>query len=206
MKIPKFKNLDSLDAVNMKVKETFLLESIKDIQNTIRGLDVKIGFLLIFLCAPLSKFDNINSAFSILTQKSCLFVFLIFVFFVIWLLTLRLLFIALSPQNNPTKSIDFTDSKEPKGFFFGGYLESPMSLWNCFKSLPLCNLKSNFRSEVDFLKKVNVDIYLEELVCERLKLITIRNLKLQRITLCITAIGILILIAVFLFISYLLVK
>jgi hypothetical protein len=206
MNILNFKNLKNTDSVDIKVKENFLLESIKDIQNTIKGLDVKIGFLLIFLCAPFSKFENINSAIPILVNKSNLFSFFILALFTIWLFVLWLLFTALSPKNNPTKSIDFTGSKEPKGFFFGGYLESPISFWNGCKSSYSRNLKNNFDSEIQYLKTVTDNIYIEELMFERLKLVTIRNLKLQRISICITAIRILIIIAVFLFISYLLVK
>ena len=56
-----------------KSKETLLLESIKDIQSTIRALDVKTGFLFVFLCIPFSRIEAISPAFLILIQKNILF-------------------------------------------------------------------------------------------------------------------------------------
>lgn len=190
-----------------KSKETLLLESIKDIQSTIRALDVKTGFLFVFLCIPFSRIEAISPAFLILIQKNILFTLVIILFFLIWGFALFILFMAVSPQNNPADSVDFNGiSKQPKGFFFGGYLFQKISPMKYLNSSAMPDKKNNLVDEINYLKTLTEDEYIEELMFERLKLITIRNLKLQRISICIKAIFLLIVMTAVIWICYLLVK
>lgn len=172
-----------------KSKETLLLESIKDIQSTIRALDVKTGFLFVFLCIPFSRIEAISPAFLILIQKNILFTLVIILFFLIWGFALFILFMAVSPQNNPADSVDFNGiSKQPKGFLFGGYLFQTISPMKYLNSSAMPDKKNSLVDEITYFKNLTEDEYIEELMFERLKLITIRNLKLQRISICIKAI------------------
>ena len=66
--------------------------------------------------------------------------------------------------------------------------------------------KNNLVDEITYFKNLTEDEYIEELMFERLKLITIRNLKLQRISICIKSIFLLIVMTAVIWICYLLVK
>lgn len=190
-----------------KSKETLLLESIKDIQSTIRALDVKTGFLFVFLCIPFSRIEAISPAFLILIQKNILFTLVIILFFIIWGFALFILFMAVSPQNNPADSVDFNGiSKQPKGFLFGGYLFQIISPMKYLNSSAMPDKKNSLVDEITYFKNLTEDEYIEELMFERLKLITIRNLKLQRISICIKSIFLLIVMTAVIWICYLLVK
>jgi len=190
-----------------KSKETLLLESIKDIQSTIRALDVKTGFLFVFLCIPFSRIEAISPAFLILIQKNILFTLVLILFFLIWGFALFILFMAVSPQNNPADSVDFNGiSKQPKGFLFGGYLFQTISPMKYLNSSAMPDKKNSLVDEITYFKNLTEDEYIEELMFERLKLITIRNLKLQRISICIKAIFLLIVMTAVIWICYLLVK
>ncbi len=103
---------------NDSYKETLLRESIQDTQATIRALDVKAGFLFVFLCVPFGTMDKITPAFTTLIKSNNLFILLILSFFVLWGYALVILFSSIAPQNNPKDSIDFNGiTNQPKGFY-----------------------------------------------------------------------------------------
>lgn len=190
-----------------KCKDTLLIESVKDIQSTIRALDVKTGFLFVFLCVPFSWIESISPAFLALIQKNILFTLVIILFFLVWGFSLLVLFMAVSPQNNPADSVDFNGiSKQPKGFLFGGNLFQKLSPMKYLNSSAMPDKKNSLDDEINYFKSLTEDEYIAELMFERLKLITIRNLKLQRISVCIKSIFLLIIIAAVIWICYLLIK
>ena len=179
----------------------------KDIQSTIRALDVKTGFLFVFLCVPFSRIESISPAFLALIQKNILFTLVIILFFLVWGFSLLVLFMAVSPQNNPADSVDFNGiSKQPKGFLFGGNLFQKLSPMKYLNSSAMPDKKNSLDDEINYFKSLTEDEYIAELMFERLKLITIRNLKLQRISVCIKSIFLLIIIAAVIWICYLLIK
>ena len=51
-------------------QEELLRESIIDTQLTVRAIDVKAGFFLVFLCLPLSQMDKITAGLHKLSLKS----------------------------------------------------------------------------------------------------------------------------------------
>jgi hypothetical protein len=190
-----------------KCKDALLVESVKDIQSTIRALDVKTGFLFVFLCIPFSRLEAISPAFLTLIQKNILFTLVIILFFIVWGFSLFILFMAVSPQNNPADSVDFNGiSKQPRGFLFGGYLFQKISPMQYLNSSAMPERKNNLADEIAYLKNLTEEEYIAELMFERLKLITIRNLKLQRISICIKSIFLLIIIATIIWVCYLLIK
>lgn len=160
-----------------------LLEtSIQDIQETIRAMDVKSGFFLVLLCLPFSSFDKIFPILNKLFPSNFLISLLIILVILAWLVSLVSLIYGLIPFTNPKDSIDFNDiSKHPKGFFYGGYHVLELGFWRSL--VPSANTKNkyNFIEDVKFIQDINVDEYIVELHFERIKLISIRNIKIRRL-------------------------
>lgn len=185
-------------------KENLLKESIQDNQATIRALDVKAGFLFVFLCVPLGTMDKITPAFTTLITSNNLFILLIITFFLLWGYALIILFSSIAPQNNPKDSIDFNGiTNQPKGFLFGGYHLQKLSFFQLFQAEAIPKEKIKLLDEINFIKNLSEEIYLEELNIERGKLITIRNLKTQRLNVCIKTIFIWLILSASLWIIYL---
>lgn len=188
-------------------KETLLRESIQDNQATIRALDIKAGFLFVFLCVPFGTMDKITAAFTTLIKDNNLFILLIIAFFIVWGYALIVLFSSIAPQNNPQDSIDFNGiANQPKGFLFGGYHLQKLGFFQLFQPSAIPKEKIKISNEIDFIKNLNEDVYLEELQIERCKLITIRNLKIQRLTICIKTIFLWLILSASLWVIYLIIS
>ncbi|AYX98577.1 hypothetical protein ACUTA3_18390 [Acinetobacter baumannii] len=192
---------------NDSYKETLLRESIQDTQATIRALDVKAGFLFVFLCVPFGTMDKITPAFTTLIKSNNLFILLILSFFVLWGYALVILFSSIAPQNNPKDSIDFNGiTNQPKGFLFGGYHLQKLGFFQLFQAEATPKEKIKLLDEINFIKNLSEEAYLEELNVERGKLITIRNLKTQRLNVCIKTIFIWLILSASLWVIYLIVS
>jgi len=188
-------------------KETLLRESIQDTQATIRALDIKAGFLFVFLCVPFGTMDKITPAFTTLIKNNNLFILLIFIFFIVWGYALIVLFSSIAPQNNPQDSIDFNGiANQPKGFLFGGYYLQKLGFFQLFQPSAIPKEKIKISNEIEFIKKLDENSYLEELHIERGKLITIRNLKTQRLIVCIRTIFLWLILSASLWVIYLIVS
>lgn len=188
-------------------KENLLKESIQDTQATIRALDVKAGFLFVFLCVPFGTMDKITPAFTALIKSNDLFLLLILTFFLLWGYALIILFSSIAPQNNPKDSIDFNGiTNQPKGFLFGGYHLQKLNFFQLFQSEATPKEKIKLLDEINFIKNLSEEAYLEELNIERGKLITIRNLKTQRLNVCIKTIFIWLVLSSCLWVIYLIVS
>lgn len=163
-------------------KLSFMRESINDIQLTIRAIDVKAGFFLVFLCLPLSQMDKITLGLKALFTDHQFWIFLILSNFILWFFALILVVISVFPLNNPKLSVNFDGhAVHPKGFYFGGYLFSKLETLSAFNPnhVPMSNIK--FNDEKQFVNSLDEDKIVEELLFERMKLICIRDLKLKRI-------------------------
>lgn len=192
---------------NDSYKETLLRESIQDTQATIRALDVKAGFLFVFLCVPFGTMDKITPAFTTLIKSNNLFILLILAFFILWGYALIILFSSIAPQNNPKDSIDFNGiTNQPKGFLFGGYHLQKLGFFQLFQAEATPKEKINLLDEINFIKNLSEEAYLEELNVERGKLITIRNLKTQRLNVCIKTIFVWLILSASLWVIYLIVS
>lgn len=163
-------------------KLSFMRESINDIQLTIRAIDVKAGFFLVFLCLPLSQMDKITSGFKALLEHDKFWIFLIGFNFILWFLALILVVISVFPLNNPNLSVNFDgQTTHPKGFYFGGYLFGALAKPSAFNPnhVPISNVK--FVDEKAFIALLDDEKISEELLFERMKLICIRDLKIKRL-------------------------
>lgn len=159
-------------------QEELLRESIIDTQLTVRAIDVKAGFFLVFLCLPLSQMDKITAGLHTLIKHHDFWLLLIIFDFMLWTIGLLLLVFSVFPLNNPKDSIDFDGyQNHPKGFFFGGYLFSKLGFWSAH--IPKTSTK--FVQEKNYVDSLTSENIKDELLFERMKLISIRDLKIKRL-------------------------
>ena len=165
-------------------KEELLRESIVDTQLTVRAIDVKAGFFLVFLCLPLSQMDQITKGLQILVKNHDFWLLLIVLDFVLWTASLLLAVFSVFPLNNPKDSIDFDGyQNHPKGFFFGGYLFPKLGLGSALNILHIPKTSIKFVQEKTCLDSFTNEDIKVELLFERMKLICIRDLKIRRLQL-----------------------
>ena len=163
-------------------KENLLQESINDTQSTIRAIDVKAGFFLVFLCMPLSQMGEITIGLNSLVKYSNLSLLLIILDFILWAASLLILVFSVFPLNNPKDSIDFNGyQNHPKGFFFGGYLFPKLEFLSALNIYHIPKTSTKFIDEKNYLDYLTDEKVKEELLFERLKLICIRDLKIKRL-------------------------
>lgn len=163
-------------------KLSFMHESINDMQSTIRAIDVKAGFFLVFLCLPLSQMDKITTGLKELLTNHQFWIFLIVASFILWLLALMLVVISVFPLNNPKLSVNFDgQTKHPQGFYFGGYLFPTLGHLAALNPNHVPIAISKFTDEKRIINSLDNDKIAEELLFERMKLICIRDLKIKRL-------------------------
>ena len=162
---------------------TFLYQSISDTQGTIKAIDAKIGFLLIFLVIPITNVNRIYlMLLPLLSQKlPHLFLYVhyawIAAFCSCWFLAFVAAVKGITALDNPALHINNIDNPRNGTFYFGGSykfgaidtffnrksVKSAMSLENFQRILPL--------AELDLIG---------ELAFEKMKLAYIRDLKMLR--------------------------
>ena len=163
-------------------QEELLRESIIDTQLTVRAIDVKAGFFLVFLCLPLSQMDKITAGLHTLIKHHDFWLLLIIFDFMLWTIGLLLLVFSVFPLNNPKDSIDFDGyQNHPKGFFFGGYLFSKLGFWSALNILHIPKTSTKFVQEKNYVDSLTSEHIKDELLFERMKLISIRDLKIKRL-------------------------
>lgn len=159
-----------------------LRESIVDTQQTVRAIDVKAGFFLVFLCLPLSQMDKITTGLHALFKIHDFWLFLIVPNFALWIISLLLLVFSVFPLNNPKDSIDFNGfQNHPTGVFFGGYLFPKLGLGAALNIHHVPKASKTFVQEKQIIDSLTDDQVKEELIFERMKLISIRDLKIKRL-------------------------
>lgn len=160
----------------------FLYASIEDIQNIIRAVDTKVGFLLVFTGIPINSLGKIYSALSslyktydVLIWKLTFFIY-VGLFLLAWFLSFFSAFKALVSIHNPAAHIKSASTN--KGTFFRGGLFKHR-LIDIFRARS--SLKSTLKvDEVVISQPQNVDQLISELVFEQMKLAYIRDMKIFR--------------------------
>lgn len=178
----------------MKDIINFLYESIKDTQGVIRGQDVKCGYLLAILFAPLVALDKINPILSKIYHEGTLHCTLLTVALIFWVGAGLCVGSALYGIGNPSNRIT---ANSASGVFYGGEL---------FK-LSLVDALLNFRisashslaDEIAKLPATEAKLT-EELTFEKMKLAYIRSVKLHRVNYAIRSILIAVALIVILYI------
>lgn len=156
---------------SVDLQHDFLYKVINDTQTTIRALDVKLGFLFAFYCAPLigwkaalETFDSFEHLF----LKTLLSLVL-----VVWLFGLYSLFLALRPIHNP--KILVNDSV--KGVAYNADLFDSNEFDYLFNT-PIVP-KVDVDSYVDNLP--SSEVLKKELTYDLYKLVFIRDVKMLRV-------------------------
>lgn len=163
-------------------KLDLLRESIVDTQQTVRAIDVKAGFFLVFLCLPLSQMDKITTGLHFLVKHHDFWLLLIVLNFTLWIISLLLLVFSVFPLNNPKDSIDFNGfQNHPTGIFFGGYLFPKLGFWSALNISHIPKANKNFVQEKAYVDSLVEETIQDELLLERMKLISIRDLKIKRL-------------------------
>lgn len=99
-----------------------------------------------------------------------------------WTIGLLLLVFSVFPLNNPKDSIDFDGyQSHPKGFFFGGYLFPKLGFWSALNIFHTPKTPTKFVQEKSYVDSLNDEGIKDELLFERMKLISIRDLKIKRL-------------------------
>lgn len=163
----------------------FYYSSIMDIQDTIRAIDYKLGFLLVILIFPFSNLSKIfNTLIYLINSLHNLIVlvvayFIIFTFLFSWLIAFIALARGMLAIHNPSEHI--RDYPQKAGKFYAG------NLFNFSILDSILNRKSvvsnvSFKHYLEDVKSNNDSEYLlEELVFEQNKLAYIRGIKLVRL-------------------------
>lgn len=152
----------------------FLYQSLSDTQGTIRGLDVKSGFLFVINILPLSNVDKIHETVLKIYESQCMYVLLLPLILMFWVIALYALFKSVTAIDDPNNHINGGRSD---GYF---YLSNE---YNTTLIDSFINRKSTSKSSVDTLMK-NIpktdEEILRDLVYEQLKLAYIRDIKIKR--------------------------
>ncbi|HEX8266381.1 MAG TPA: hypothetical protein VF596_13335 [Pyrinomonadaceae bacterium] len=160
----------------------FLNLSVTDIQNVIRAIDTKVGFLLVFLGIPVSALSKIYNVFYALFTRYDLgwwkFLVLVYVslFVIAWGLSFLTAVRVLTSIHNPNAHIK--DAPKNYGSFYAGGLFK-LTYKELFISRKA--LKSNI-SFAEFANKSpqNREQVINELIFEQMKLAYIRDIKIFR--------------------------
>lgn len=163
----------------MNDKINFISLSIADIQSTIRAVDTKIGILIVFICFPLTNLSKIFSNIAnTVTDKPVWFIYIIVAGFTVsWICSIMVSIRAISAIDNPSTHI--INSSDCNGSFYGGYLYSPSIIDAVFNRDRL-KASKDVVSQCELIPD-DINIIEKELVFEQMKLIYIREIKLNRL-------------------------
>ena len=178
-------------------KEFFIYQSIVDTQATIRAMDVKIGFLFIIIFMPLAGIEKILDIAVEVFKKDSNFIWMIVSIFMLWLLSLGVLFRGVIATSNPSACV--SGSEGVAGIFFNGGLYK-LSFIDNFINL---NAKSE-KNISSCLSDVpgDMDSAIKELMFELMKLAYIRDVKIKRFSFCVRLVLAWILLSVMTYITY----
>lgn len=162
----------------MEKKIEFVINSINDIQGTIRAIDAKFfGTIALFLL-PLTEIDEISKAFKgLYDNHECLTVLALSILIACWIIGILLSFIGIYSISNPSDSIKNVSEANIKGVFY----QPHQFKFNFFSQFFSGKVKSKLT-----LLEIIEDIKLEdndrfnELVFEQMKLVYIRDVKISR--------------------------
>lgn len=164
-----------------EVQKSFLYASIIDIQGTIRALDQKINYLMIFLGIPFLKLGSIYHKCSDLVSipggwSKWLFVPIISLMAICWVIAIIAAIRCLTAIDNPAQHID---GDHPRGTFFAASLFN-VTLIDIFTNRSNLLATSHLAHQVEKLPKSEEEV-VRELTFEQMKLVYIRTIKMQRV-------------------------
>lgn len=161
----------------MDKRADFLIEAINDAQATIRAIDVKIGTLLVLLLLPFSSLSRIFAHLDKIGSISFSLSLLSFIFIALWLLSLFILIRAISAIDNPALHIIATQS--PTGAFYRGGLYKLKFIDSLANREPIraqVELSAFLASAPTTKQEIEY-----ELAFDHMKVIYIREIKINRL-------------------------
>jgi len=157
----------------MEEKKQILIEAIKDTQETIRALDLKVSFLIAFIAVILS-----TMLYATKENPEFWFVISLTIPILLFIIAIWLLLLTLSPKSNPKEHLKCSCEDIPEdAFFYLSHLEK-VKKWNFLKPTEGTIKFAVSLKEVE--KKVNKANIKRVLIFELLKVSYIREIKLQR--------------------------
>ncbi|GKW23667.1 hypothetical protein PEC311524_12610 [Pectobacterium carotovorum subsp. carotovorum] len=161
----------------MDKKIEFLYQSIGDIQNTIRAIDVKIGFLFVIAFMPITLIKDISESTLLLWKQYDICKLLISTVFISWIFSILYLFLTLTSISNPTSGIH---GSKPQGLFYGdGVFKIEYSFIGS-----IVKAKSNYTVKEIYDMLPDDSQITNELIYEKMKLTYIREMKFCRYSIC----------------------
>jgi len=158
----------------MESRQTFLYQSIADLQGTIRAIDIKIGYLLLIVFTPLFALDKIQPLLSEMFRESWVQSSLVGAIIALWILAIFVQFMALVAITNPTNKVPGAGKL---GSFFSGDLYR-LGVVDAFANRNT-KARRTVKEEVGSLPDTEEKI-VEELTFEKMKLAYIRSIKSKR--------------------------
>jgi hypothetical protein len=144
-------------------KEKFITNSIIDIQNTIRTIDLKIFGTITFFLIPITEFEEISLSIKCILNEEIYWLNTIILFsFMFWVFGILISFMGLFSIKNPAKQVLNRDNLNLKGIYYSAD-----------------NFKINISEIIDSYKQKELD-FENELIYEKVKLTYIRDLKIIR--------------------------
>jgi hypothetical protein len=163
----------------MMDKETFLQNSINDIQGTIRAIDTKLFGLLFLFIAPFTQSENIGCSFYYLyNSNECIMWLILTLAGVFWLLGFFSSFAGIAAISNPEKQVNKGNSDEHE--VNGVYYNAGHYKFNIIDSLFSRDKKASLTLKDHHDNFAKQDNYSKELAFEQFKLTYIRDIKLKR--------------------------
>lgn len=158
-------------------KIEFLYQSISDAQQTIRAIDVKVGFLFVVNFLPISGISVIANDLTKIWSVHWISVLSVMTLF-FWVLSVVFLFLCLKPVINLGQYIN---GEVLSGCFYTGGVP-PVGVRNIFS---MKGIKSTVTIK-QYLELIpqNDEELLSELTFEKMKVSIIRNVKTLRINWC----------------------
>jgi hypothetical protein len=176
-KHPEFSSADNKDV---------LFHSISEINNIIRAVDTKLGFILTVILIPVSQYPKIldyylSHCYSGSIFLSCIYGVIFSVLAVCWLLSLICGILGIGSIYDPSGRIKF---REPKPSYQDSYFSGrqfPIILRDIFTPRNTVKSKRFFEEYVEDLPRTDSD-KIKLLLFEKLKCAYIRDLKIKRQT------------------------
>lgn len=164
-------------------KISFLYKSIEDSQAVVRAVDVKASFLFAVNLLPITALDKIFKIAQDLYNYHNCFSLLIVLVLLTWLTALYLLFKTVVSISNPAGNIKLGGETEdhPSGIFYMP-LTFKLSLLDSFIKPSRESLQS-LSEKLEALPSSEVEI-VKELTFEKMKVAFIRDIKINRLSLC----------------------
>ncbi len=163
----------------MPSKLDFISAAISDTQATIRAIDVKIAALLVGVLAPLANVNRVFAHLNHFGSQSPRWIFMVIAasFLLTWLLALVALVRAISAIDNPSDHI--INTEKCKGTYYAGKLYA-LNFVDAFLNRDIIKASKDPQSFAMELPNNDVEIEIE-LVFEHMKLVYIREAKLNRL-------------------------